>query len=207
MSITTYTELQSAVASRLSRDDLTSIIPDFIAFAEKRINRFLTTENISGIESTSMITCVAGTESYALESDFLALKNIYVNSDPVRPLERLTSDTARKHYPNSSTGKPFAYTIAANKFYLFPTPDSDYSINYVYYAQPTALSSSNETNWITTNTPDLLLYGALVEAASHIKDDNALKKWGALFDRAKEDIQEADEMRQWSDSNMRIQLA
>ena len=41
MSITTYAELKTAIASWLNRDDLTSVIPDFIALTEAALNRDL----------------------------------------------------------------------------------------------------------------------------------------------------------------------
>ena len=39
MSITTYSELKTAVANWLNRDDLTSVIPDFIALTEADMDR------------------------------------------------------------------------------------------------------------------------------------------------------------------------
>ena len=39
MAITTYAELQSAVADFLNRDDLTSVIPTFIDLAEAQMQR------------------------------------------------------------------------------------------------------------------------------------------------------------------------
>ena len=41
MAITTYDELKASIASWLNRDDLTAVIPDFIALAESSINRDL----------------------------------------------------------------------------------------------------------------------------------------------------------------------
>jgi len=41
MSITNYTELKAGVADWLNREDLTAQIPDFITFAEARLNRTL----------------------------------------------------------------------------------------------------------------------------------------------------------------------
>ena len=41
MAITTYSELQSAVADWLNRDDLTSVIPNFIELAEADLTRNL----------------------------------------------------------------------------------------------------------------------------------------------------------------------
>ena len=39
MAITTYAELKSSIANWLNRDDLTSVIPDFISLAEAQIAR------------------------------------------------------------------------------------------------------------------------------------------------------------------------
>ena len=39
MAITSYSDLQTSVANYLGRTDLTSIIPDFIDFAEAQIGR------------------------------------------------------------------------------------------------------------------------------------------------------------------------
>ncbi len=39
MSITTYSELKTAVANWLNRDDLTAVIPDFISLAEADMDR------------------------------------------------------------------------------------------------------------------------------------------------------------------------
>ena len=39
MAITTYAELKSSIANWLNRDDLTAVIPDFIALAEAQIAR------------------------------------------------------------------------------------------------------------------------------------------------------------------------
>ena len=39
MALTTYTELKASIADFLNRDDLTTVIPDFITLAEAQINR------------------------------------------------------------------------------------------------------------------------------------------------------------------------
>ena len=41
MSLSTYSELKTSVANYLVRDDLTSVIPDFITLTENRLNREL----------------------------------------------------------------------------------------------------------------------------------------------------------------------
>ncbi len=55
MAITTYTELQAAIASWLNRGDLTAQIPDFIALAEADINAQF---DIRSIETDQALTAV-----------------------------------------------------------------------------------------------------------------------------------------------------
>ena len=45
MAITTYSELQTAIANFLARDDLTSRIPEYIELAEARMSRELDTRS------------------------------------------------------------------------------------------------------------------------------------------------------------------
>ena len=51
MAISNYTELKTAVANWLDRDDLTDRIPEFIALAESRFNRLL---RIRAMESSRL---------------------------------------------------------------------------------------------------------------------------------------------------------
>ena len=41
MSITTYSELKTAIANWLNRDDLTAVIPDFVSLVVADLNRKL----------------------------------------------------------------------------------------------------------------------------------------------------------------------
>ena len=43
------------------------------------------------------------------------------------------------------------------------------------------LSETNVTNWLLEEAPDLVLYGALLEATPFIKDDDRLLVWGQMF--------------------------
>jgi hypothetical protein len=203
MAITTYTELQAAITSRLHRNDLSSVIPDFIAFAEKRMQREL---RLSGLESTDTITCVAGTPDYALPADFKAFRSVNIAGDPVRNLEYLTPETADKLFGTSSASKPYGYSLIGGRIYLFYTPDSDYTVNIIYYAKPTALSEANQTNYFITELPDALLYASMVAASTHIKDDNAVQRWATLYQSEINNIKEADQEDKWSGSNMRVHL-
>jgi len=59
MAISTYSELQTAVANWLDRDDLTDRIPEFIALAEARFNRVL---RLRSMESKQTASTIGGRE-------------------------------------------------------------------------------------------------------------------------------------------------
>ena len=57
---------------------------------------------------------------------------------------------------------------------LAPTPDQNYSFELHYKYRPASLTttSGTDTTWLSSNAPDALLYGTLVEAATFLKIQN-----------------------------------
>ena len=186
MAISTYAELQTAIANWLDRSDLTDKIPDFITLAEIRIQRNL---RVRGMEERSTTTLVPGQEYYGLPDDFLEVRDVQVNTDPITSLKYMTPKEMDETYPNQSNGTPKAFTIIGNEIQLKPTPDSADTFEIAYFEKIQNLSDTNTTNWLTQNAVDLLLYGALIEAEAYLVNDTRIPVWKAAFDMA---IQEAN---------------
>jgi hypothetical protein len=53
--------------------------------------------------------------------------------------------------------------------YLAPTPDQAYKFRIYYNKMPATLESSNQTNYISLNFPQGLLYACLAEAYGYLK--------------------------------------
>ena len=87
MAISNYTELKTAVANWLDRDDLTDRIPEFIALAESRFNRLL---RIRAMESKQTASTVAGQQNLALPARFIQMRNLQINTSPVTPMQYVT---------------------------------------------------------------------------------------------------------------------
>jgi hypothetical protein len=185
MAISNYSELKTAIASWLDRTDLTDIIPDFIALAETRHKRDF---KIRRMETRVTANTIDGSEFYSLPDDYVAMRNIKLNTDPKTPLEFLTPEIMDRLNAGSSKGTPKAYTIKGNNIELRPIPDSAYQIEVSYYKHFTALSDSNTTNDMLTHHPDVYLYGALVEAEPYLQNDKRIQVWSGYYDRAKQDI-------------------
>jgi len=190
MAISNYSELKAAIADWLNRSDLTDSIPDFIALAETRHKRDF---KIRRMETRVTASTVADSEFYSLPDNYVAMRNIQLNTDPKTPLEYLTPEQMDRIYAGSATGKPKAFSIIGNNIQLRPIPDSAYQIEILYFKHFTALSDSNTTNDMLTHHPDAYLYGALVEAEPYLQNDKRIQVWSAYYDRTKNDIISSNE--------------
>ena len=190
MAISNYSELKAAIADWLNRSDLTDSIPDFIVLAETRHKRDF---KIRRMETRVTASTVADSEFYSLPDNYVAMRNIQLNTDPKTPLEYLTPEQMDRIHAGSSKGKPKAYSIIGNNIQLRPIPDSVYQIEILYFKHFTALSDSNTTNDMLTHHPDAYLYGALVEAEPYLQNDKRIQVWSAYYDRTKNDIISSNE--------------
>ena len=201
MAISNYTELKTAVANWLDRDDLTDRIPEFIALAEARFNRVL---RIRAMESKQTASTVAGQQNLALPARFVQMRNVQINTTPVTPMQYVTPEIFDRLYGGSSSGTPKFYTVIANELQLGPKPDSVQTIEMLFYETFPALSDAAPTNWVITNAPDIYLYGSLMEAEPFIMNDARLPLWATGFQTSVGDIQEQDNKDRHSGSALRV---
>jgi len=205
MALGTFTELKDAIADWLDRSDLTARIPDFITLAEARLNRDV---RIRPMEVRSSMETTAGQRYFNLPGGYLQMRNIQINSNPITPLEYITPEMLDRLYGSDTTGKPKAYTLIGDEIQLAPIPDSDYTVEMAFYEKFTALgdgtSGTVTSNWLTTNAPDVLLYGALLEAEPFIKNDERVNLWINAYNSAITRIQDTDAKDRHSGSAMRI---
>jgi hypothetical protein len=195
MSFTSYSDLQTTIAGYLARTDLTTQIPDFIRLAETRLRRDLRIRQM--LKSVTTAT-VAADSTVELPSDFLEVRDFVVVGNPVQPLSYFSPSAFNRNTRTWEIGKPNSYTVLANDFQLSPVPDTVYTVQLFYFAAPAFLSDTNTSNVFLANTPDALLYGALLEAAPYLMDDARINTWGTMFDRAMASITRSDEQGQYS---------
>jgi hypothetical protein len=203
MALSTYSDLKTSVANYLARSDLTSQIPDFIQFAEIRLRREL---RIRQMLLSTTLTTTGGTSTVNLPSDFLELKNIYIDGDPTWTLTYLTPSTLERNGRTYEQNKPNYYTILSSTIKFGATPDTTYSVPLLYYAAPAFLSDSNTSNVFLANCPDLLLYGSLAEAEPYLMNDARLATWQAMYDRGLLGLRESDDRGEFSASPLTMSV-
>ena len=90
------------------------------------------------------------------------------------------------------------FTILASEFVLAPEPDTNYTLEILYYAKPTVLSDANASNVFLANYPDALLYATLAEAEPYLMNDARIQVWSSMYDRAVNNISVSDEDSEFS---------
>jgi len=99
----------------------------------------------------------------------------YGHKDSLRYLLLKHPSFIRDYTPNASTtGQPKYYGEFDNDtFILAPTPDDNYSFELHYFYRPTSLTAgaSDGTTYLSTNMPNVMLAGSLLQAAIFMKLD------------------------------------
>ena len=201
MAIGTYSELQTAVANWLDRDDLTDRIPEFIALAEARFNRVL---RLRSMEAKYTADTVAGQRNLALPTGYIQMRNFQVNSSPLTTLSYVTPEIYDRLWGGSTSGTPKFYTILANEISFGPTPATVMEVEMLFYKKFDNLSSSTTTNWLIINAPDIYLYGSMLEAEPFIMNDERVQLWATAVQRGVTDLQEQDNKDRHSGSALRV---
>ena len=169
MAISTYAQLQTAVADWLHRSDLTAIIPDFVVLAEERLNKKLRTR-FQEVALTS--TAIDASYQVAIPSNTLAVKSLWrVAGGMNYTLQAKTlEDVVYRQQGLEATC--YAWEGSTWRF------DGNGNVAGVLYRSIPDLAT-NSTNWLLAAHPSLYLFATLAEAASYIRDTEAEMAWRA----------------------------
>jgi hypothetical protein len=201
MALATYSELISTVESYLARTDLTSIIPTFVQLAQDRMTRDLRTR-----EMLKVATTTATDSTVELPSDFLEMREIHFQGNPPITLEYESPDKFFRDQLTTTSGLPYYYTIIGYEFQFAPTPDSSMTLQMLYYAKPTYISSTTASNLYLANYSDALLYATLAEAEPYLMNDQRIQTWASMYDRAIQNIMNSDIGKKFPNTALNVTL-
>ena len=199
MAFTSYSDLKSAIAKYLARSDLTDVIPDFIWLAEKRLRRDIRTRQMLVVATAST---TAGDSTVGLPTDFLEMRDIHLNTNPVTTLRYMAPNAFYQSARTTESGKPVDYTVLGLEMQVAPVPDTDYQLQMLYYAKPPFLSDTNASNVFLANFADALLYASLAESEPYLMNDARIQTWAALYERAINSINTSDQASEYSGQPM-----
>lgn len=160
----------------LDRDDLADKIPVFVQMAEAMFNRELRHPQM---ERT--VTGSTTSEDTLLPDDYLAMRAIYEEGSPDRPLKSFSPTAIRQNY-DGSTGTPVAYSLVSGGIRLIPPPAASVLLTMDYWARIEPLSIFAPSNWLLEQHPDAYLYATLFNAEAYLDNSQSAAQWKGLLD-------------------------
>jgi len=169
----TYDSLIASVQQYLERSDAAVVnqIPTFITLAEFEIaQQIKTLGQIEVAQGNMQIgNPVIPKPARWRKTTSMSVVDSTGERNPVflRKYEYLTNYNSQ-----SSHGLPLYYgDYDYDNWYVSPIPDAAYQFEVLIYQRLQPLSSANQTNWLTNNAPNVMLFGTLLQAVIYLKDD------------------------------------
>jgi hypothetical protein len=171
----TYDSLVTTVLEYLERSDQATIdrIPTFITLCEFEIAEQMKTLGQQQVVESNMLTGNAVIPKPARWRKTVSMSYVDPSTNQRTPILLRKYEYLRNYWPNAAqTGQPLYYADYDYDHWLVaPTPDQDYAFEIIYYERIEPLSSANQTNWLTRNAPNAVLYGTLLQAMPYLKND------------------------------------
>lgn len=161
-----------------------TMLPGAIDYAEGRIYRELdllvtritTTTTLSSGNRNVTLPTSAGTYRVVETVNVITPSTVTSSYGSRVPLVMTSRDFVDNIYPSgqTSTNTPeFVAMVSNAAMILGPSPDAAYQLEVVGTIQPTPLSSSNTTTFLTTMLPDLWMAATMVYASAYMRDFGA----------------------------------
>jgi hypothetical protein len=204
----TYTELQNAVKDFTENDETSFVsnLPVFIRGVEDRIFTLVDLE-LFRKNATSQLS--ANDPYLTVPTDYLASFSFQVTTANYKEFLDIKDVNFIQRYSidYGSTAVPKYYGIFdVDNFIVGPTPDQAYTVELHYYYRPASITAGAGTGntWLSTNAPNALLYGSLVEAYTYMKgEQDMMQLYEQRFMQEIQRLKDLAEARENSDAYRR----
>lgn len=183
MSLDTYAGLKASIADWSTYSDVTTEIPDFVAWAHQEICRRL---RANVMLATADLTLSA--ETVAQPTGFLGFKRVYLDTTPRRRIFTTSAESAMDLGFQMAPAQYPTHVAKEGTLLRFAPPFTGTTTvaKSLYFKKPTTLTADGDTNVVLAEYPYLYLYGSL-EALHAFKEDAEMAssfggKFGALLD-------------------------
>lgn len=198
--ITDYASLQTQIENVLNRDDIDADAPMLIQLAEQRFER---DERCRKLQYKGTFTISA--EGDTLPTDFDSIEDWYHDGPTYYgPIESVPLHVVSQYNAKyGGSGVPRVAAFIEGAVYYGPSTDGTYSTKMTYWRKILPLSATQTTNWLLLDSPDIYLFGALVEAEPFLKNDARVALWKSKLDEALEALDSETKRKQFSGKMVR----
>ena len=195
--VMTYDSLTTMVLQYLERSDKAVIeaIPTFITLCEFEI-----AQNIKTLGQMEVVDSVMQVGNPIIPKPARWRKTTSMtlsNNGAKQPILLRKLEYLNNYAQNvTTTSTPLYYADYDYDHWLVaPTPDQAYPFEALCYTRLQPLSQANQTNWLTQNAPNAMLFGTLKQTAPFLKNDARLAMWKQMFDEALVALKTEDTLR------------
>ena len=185
--ITTYAGLVEAIQGYTECDEPVFVanIPNFVKNTEKLVYNIT---SLPASRLTATVPTVASDNTAALPSGFISAFSLAVIDTTGEYNYLLNKDVnyIQECYPFPTVvGLPKVYALLNDStIKLGPTPNEAYSMLLEYMGYPASLVSAG-TTWLSTNYPNVMLWGSLMESYIFLKGEaDIIQMYQAKFQEA-----------------------
>lgn len=182
-------------------------LDNFIVLVEAQVNRLLKTREQS---CRAYVNTVADKEYYSLPPDWAGMRDIRI-SDPsptsgsfktthLSLLDPVLFDEKR----NGPDDGGCYYCVISNQIQIYPVQDAGLTIEMVYFQRVPSLNSTNTTNWISDDHPDIYVAGMSAEISLFAKDYPAATGWSDRMAAAVDQLDNVDWVERWSGDPLQV---
>lgn len=184
MAFTSYSGFRDEVKGWLDWTDATTAqLDSLIRMAEPMINSVL---RVREMEKTLAATVNSSGEA-AVPSDYMDMKNAYIDGTLITVLERTSVDYVFHAFPNrtaqNSNYKRAKFARNGPSFIFGPTQGDGSVMRGFYYSKPAAtfMADSQTIHATFTAYAQVYLFGTLSEAEPYIGRDNRIATWKTKY--------------------------
>lgn len=183
MGLANYGELKQSVIEWSKRGDVDLRIDDFILIAETRMLSN-PTENLKIRQQNTLVTSTLSTSSrfLTLPASYLSMRKMTLIFNTTTRTELHFRTPAQMHVIDLP-GTPTQYTVT-DQLEFNILPDIAYTVEIQYIKGFTPITSTNTTNDVLTNNPDVYLWGTVWAAMRYAQDLEEEQRYLSLFNEA-----------------------
>ena len=194
-----YSELQSVIADFANRQDLADQIPTFIQLTEARLNR-----DIRHWRQEKRASAEVTGERFPLPCDWVETIKVIADGKPLRLADAYQVDSVDHASPRAFVASHF-YRHTGDELELIPASDGPVDFEIEYVAKVPSLGDDQPTNWLLEEFPDVYIYGAMLQVAPFLHDDQRLPLWTQAYGEAVSAANISSDKAKYSGSALRMQ--
>ena len=176
----TFGTLKTTIIQHLNRDDLTLVIPQWINWAMRRIER---QHNLRYMLSSSTSGVSSGAKEMTEPTRTKDIVGIYIadsGDDNYKMMEHVERERIEGQR-DLANGKAEQWARYGVNIEYDRTLNATYPQRIVYFAYTADMTADSDEDWLATNASDVLVFGALAYSAPVSEGDPRLAVWAGFY--------------------------